>query len=127
MSTGIHASLGAELGLDVVDDRDGLDTRMLRAGDELVVHTAHSVYTLAFVDPELGEVEARGNGNFINEHVAARLLGTTLSGTGTALRRAFVMPGFKLVLRLPEGELMTSEVRRIFLNGASVESSKTIH
>ena len=71
--------------------------------------------------------EASGSGNFINEHVAARLLGTTLSGTGTALRRAFVMPGFKLVLRLPEGELMTSRVRRIFLNGASVESSKTVH
>ena len=127
MDTGIHTSLGTEHGLDVVDDRDGLDTRVLRAGDELVVQTAHSVYTLAFVDPELGEVEASGSGNFINEHVAARLLGTTLSGTGTALRRAFVMPGFKLALRLPEGELMTSRVRRIFLNGASVESSKTVH
>lgn len=127
MNTGIHNTLRVEHELDVVDGRDGLDTRLLRVGDELVVQTAHSVYTLEFVDPELGEVEASGSGNHINEHVAARLLGTTLSGTGTALRRAFVMPGFKLVLGLPEGELITSRVRRIFLNGALVESSKTVH
>lgn len=129
MSTDVFPDLQAEVAawLEAVDAIDGLDTRQLRAGDVLVVETQHNVYTLHIVDPEHGEASARGSGDFLQDEVKVRVLGTTLTGRGSLLKTGVVAPGFKLVLQVPDGELMTSRVRRVFLNGMPFDGAGRNH
>lgn len=113
--------------LDEIQQLDGLDVRTLRSGDTVVLETSHSHYTLRLTDPGRGQANARGSGKFLNDESPVRLLGATLSGRGSMVRIGVVMPGFKVVIQLQKGELMTSKVRRIFLNGLPLEGSSRIH
>jgi hypothetical protein len=113
--------------LEAVDHLDGLDVRCLRAGDTLVLQTCHSHYTLHMVDPSEGRARARGSGKFLEDESPVRLLGATLTGRGSMVRVGVVMAGFKVVLQLSDGELMTSKVRRIYLNGLPLDASEQVH
>lgn len=129
MSTDLFPTLQSEVAawLDAVDAIDGLDTRQLRSGDVLVVQTHHNVYTMHIVDPEHGDARAHGSGDFLKDEVPVRVLGTTLSGRGSLLKTGVVAVGFKLVLQVPDGELMTSRVRRVFVNGVSFDAGERRH
>ena len=105
---------------DLLPIADGVDTRCLRPGDLLSIRTLNSVYTLRFDEPARGRVMASGDGEFINEAAPAALIGSTLSGRGSMVKIGWVLLGFKIVLAIPEGELMTSRVRGIAINGLAV-------
>jgi hypothetical protein len=113
--------------LDDVEALDALDVRRLHPGDTLLLQTSHSEYRLRLVDPGRGKAWATGSGKFLNDESPVRLLGATLSGRGSMVRLGVVMPGFKVVLQLSEGELMTSKVRRIFVNGVPMDPSTRVH
>lgn len=129
MDTSLEISLpGAERSLlDEVELLDALDVRRLHPGDTVLLETSHSEYRLELVDPGRGKARATGSGRFLNEESPVRLLGATLSGRGSMVRVGVVMPGFKVVLQLAEGELMTSKVRRIFVNGVPMDPTPRIH
>lgn len=96
---------------------DGVDIRRLSAGDELLVHTCYSTYRLQVEDPRAARVQASSDGKVLTEPVPCGVLGATLSGRGSMLRMGWALVGYKIVLRLPDGELMTSKVRALTLNG----------
>lgn len=129
VSTNVFPTLQQDVAawLDAVDAIDGLDTRQLRAGDVLTVQTQHSVYTLDIVDPQHGDAKARGSGDFLQDQVTVRVLGTTLTGRGSLLKTGVIAPGFKMVLQVPDGELMTSRVRRVFINGMPFDGAGRSH
>lgn len=129
MSTDLFPTLQSEVAawLDAVDAIEGLDTRQLRAGDVLVVQTQHNAYTLRILDPEHGDATAQGSGDFLQQEVAVRVLGTTLTGRGSLLKTGVIAPGFKMVLQVPDGELMTSRVRRVFINGMPFDGAGRSH
>ncbi len=96
---------------------DGVDTRNLSPGDLVSIHTLNSVYTLRLEEPARGRGFATGNGEFINEEASASLIGATLSGRGSMVKVGWVLLGFKVVLSIPGGELLTSKVQGIAVNG----------
>ena len=96
---------------------DGVDTRALRPGDLISIHTLNSVYDLRLEEPARGRGVATGNGDFINEESTASLIGATLSGRGSMVKVGWVLLGFKVVLSIPGGELLTSKVQGIAVNG----------
>ena len=106
---------------------DGVDTRALKPGDTLVVETCHSRYTLRLDDPQGGRALGLGSGSHLVEEAPVRLLGATLTGRGTVVKSGWVLLGYKLVVAVPEGEMMTSLVRRIWINGSPLTDSATTH
>lgn len=106
---------------------DGIDTRALRQGDTLTVQTCNSVYTLRLDDPSWGHGVATGSGEFLNDPARARLVGATLSGSGSMVKLGWVLIGFKLVLAIPGGELLTSHVREIWVNDKPVLVAEGVH
>lgn len=101
---------------------DGVDTRSLRRGDLLSIHTINSVYTLRLEEPSRGQGTACGNGEFINNESQASLIGATLTGRGSMVKVGWILLGFKVVFSIPGGELMTSKVRGIAINGKPLVS-----
>jgi hypothetical protein len=99
---------------------DGIDTRGLRPGDLVSIRTLNSVYNLRLDEPARGRGTARGDGEFINEESTASLIGATLTGRGSMVKVGWVLLGFKVVLSIPGGELLTSKVRAIEINGKSL-------
>ena len=99
---------------------DGVDTRDLRPGDLLSIHTLNSVYQLRLDEPARGRGFAVGDGEFINEESRASLIGATLTGRGSMVKVGWILLGFKVVLSIPGGELMTSKVQGIEINGKPV-------
>lgn len=97
---------------------DGVDTRNLRPGDLVSIQTVNSVYDLRLEEPLRGRGVARGNGEFINEESTASLIGATLTGRGSMVKVGWILLGFKVVLSIPGGELLTSKVRGISINGS---------
>lgn len=96
---------------------EGVDTRSLRPGDLISIRTLNSVYDLRLEEPARGLGVARGDGEYINEEAAASLIGATLSGRGSMVKVGWVLLGFKVVLSIPGGELLTSRVQGIAING----------
>ncbi len=96
---------------------DGVDTRVLRPGDRVAIHTLNSVYRLRLDEPDRGRGVASGDGEFINEEARASIIGATLTGRGSMVKVGWVLLGFKVVLSIPGGELLTSKVRGIEING----------
>lgn len=96
---------------------DGIDTRDLAPGDQISIRTLNSVYDLRLDEPARGRVVARGDGQFINQESCASIIGATLSGRGSMVKVGWVLLGFKVVLSIPDGELLTSRVLAIFVNG----------
>ena len=99
---------------------DGVDTRSLRPGDLLSIHTLNSIYKLRLDEPARGTGVAVGDGEFINEESRASLIGATLTGRGSMVKVGWILLGFKVVLSIPGGELMTSRVQGIEINGKPV-------
>jgi hypothetical protein len=106
--------------LDGLPMDDGVDTRVLRPGDTVAIHTLNSVYRLRLDEPGRGRGVATGNGEFINEEAHASIIGATLTGRGSMVKVGWVLLGFKVVLSVPGGELLTSKVRGIEVNGKSL-------
>jgi len=106
---------------------EGLDTRVLHQGDTLTVQTCNSVYTLHLEDPSWGRAVATGSGDFLNDPAQARLVGATLSGSGSMVKLGWVLIGFKLVLAIPGGELLTSQVLEIWVNDKPVLMASGVH
>jgi hypothetical protein len=96
---------------------DGVDTRNLNPGDMVSIHTLNSVYSLRLEEPARGRGFATGDGEFINEESTASLIGATLTGRGSMVKVGWVLLGFKVVLSIPGGELLTSKVQGIAING----------
>jgi hypothetical protein len=96
---------------------EGVDTRNLRPGDLISIRTVNSVYDLRLEEPAHGRGMARGDGQFITEEASASLIGATLSGRGSMVKVGWVLLGFKVVLSIPGGELLTSRVQSIAVNG----------
>jgi len=107
-----HEQTFADLPID-----DGVDTRNLNPGDLVSIRTLNSVYNLRLDEPERGRGLACGDGRFINHEASANLIGATLSGRGSMVKVGWVLLGFKLVLSIPGGELLTSRVQGISING----------
>ena len=103
--------------LDTFDLSDGVDTRALRPGDTVAIRTRNSVYTMRLDEPARGRGVAIGSGDFINEESEASLVGATLTGRGSMVKVGWVLLGYKVVLSIPGGELMTSQVQGISING----------
>jgi len=99
---------------------DGLDVRELSAGDELLVHTCYSTYRLLVEEASSGQVRATSDGKILTESVPCRFLGASLSGRGSMLRLGWALIGYKVVMRLPDGELLTSKVCGLTLNGRPI-------
>jgi hypothetical protein len=114
-TTGSLAHLGQSFGNLSIDD--GVDTRVLGVGDLLSIRTLNSVYNLRLDEPSRGRGTATGDGDFINEEANASLIGATLSGRGSMVKVGWVLVGFKVVLAVPGGELLTSKVQGIAING----------
>ena len=96
---------------------DGVDTRSLSPGDMISIRTLNSVYNMRLEEPTRGRGVATGDGEFINEESVASLIGATLTGRGSMVKVGWVLLGFKVVLSIPGGELLTSKVRGIAING----------
>jgi len=119
MNTESTTSLPIPVG-KIFDDlpiNDGVDTRCLRPGDLLCIRTVNSVYTMRLDEPVRGMGMATGDGEFINEGSTASLIGATLTGRGSMVKVGWILLGFKVVLSIPGGELMTSKVKGIAVNG----------
>ena len=106
---------------------DGVDTRSLRPGDLLSIHTLNSIYKLRLDEPARGKGFAVGDGQFINEESRASLIGATLTGRGSMVKVGWTLLGFKVVLSIPGGELMTSRVQGIEINGKPVILAEGTH
>ncbi len=106
---------------------DGVDTRSLRPGDLLSIHTLNSIYKLRLDEPARGKGFAVGDGQFINEESRASLIGATLTGRGSMVKVGWILLGFKVVLSIPGGELMTSRVQGIEINGKPVILAEGTH
>ncbi len=106
---------------------DGVDTRSLRPGDLLSIHTLNSIYKLRLDEPARGKGFAVGDGQFINEESRASLIGATLTGRGSMVKIGWILLGFKVVLSIPGGELMTSRVQGIEINGKPVILAEGTH
>lgn len=113
--------------VDEADDADGVDVRALRSGDTVEVCTCHSRYRLSLRDPQRGDVVARGDGAYLSEESSARVVGSSLSGRGTLVKSGWILVGFKLLLAIDGGELLTSRVRRVLINGRSLTPAAGIH
>ena len=106
---------------------DGVDTRSLRPGDLLSIHTLNSIYKLRLDEPARGKGFAVGDGQFINEESRASLIGATLTGRGSMVKVGWILLGFKVVLSIPGGELMTSRVQGIEINGKPLLVAQGTH
>lgn len=115
-------SRGADPFLDAVDamaDVEGLDTRLLSAGDVIDVETRNHLYTFILADPPNGAAEVMSNGEKIVEPTDATLNGTLL-GEST-IRSGWVCIDHRLEIGLPDRRrVVTSSVRRIAINGVTV-------
>lgn len=96
---------------------NGVDTRSLSPGVLVSIRTLNSVYKLRLDEPLRGRGVASGDGEFINEESAASLIGATLTGRGSMVKVGWVLLGFKVILSIPGGELLTSRVQGISING----------
>lgn len=101
---------------------DGVDTRALSPGDLVSIRTLNSVYNLRLDEPAQGRGVATGDSQFINKEARASLIGATLTGRGSMVKVGWVLRGFKVVLSIPGGELLTSKVQGIEVNGKPLVS-----
>ncbi len=120
----MHSTIGMPLDVsrsfEDLPINDGVDTRSLRPGDLLSIHTLNSIYKLRLDEPARGTGFAVGDGQFINEESRASLIGATLTGRGSMVKVGWILLGFKVILSIPGGELMTSRVQGIEINGKPV-------
>lgn len=115
-SRGVDPFLGA---VDAMANAEGLDTRLLSAGDVIDVETRNHLYTFILEDPSNGTAEVMSNGEKIVEPTDATLSGALL-GEST-IRSGWICVDYQLEIGLPDRRrVITSSVRRIAINGVTV-------
>lgn len=109
----------AELGelARLADDACGLDVRSLEAGQIILVRTHYSTYTVRLTSPASGKAVVSGNGGFLADPTDVTIVGATLSGRGSSVAHGRILTGFRLVLACAEGEIITSRVHAISVDG----------
>ena len=58
-----------------------------------------------------------GDGSFLTKPTKVTIVGATLSGRGSSVAHGRVLAGFRLVIACDEGEIITSRVRAISVDG----------
>jgi hypothetical protein len=103
--------------VELADEACGLNVRALKAGQTVVVQTHYTTYQVQLTSPASGQAIVVGDGSFLREPTAVTIVGATLSGRGSSVAQGRVLAGFRLVLASPEGEIITSRVRAISIDG----------
>lgn len=118
-STPRRRAWSAELGdlVRLADDACGVDVHTLAAGQTVLVQTHYTTYQVRLTDPTLGKAVVVGDGSFLTEPTPATIVGATLSGRGSSVAHGRVLAGFRLVIACDEGEIITSRVRAISIDG----------
>jgi len=124
---GSHSSSGtprprawcAELGdlASLAENACGVDVRALEAGQTVLVRTHYTTYSARLTSPAQGKAVVVGDGSFLTEPTDVTIVGATLSGRGSSVAHGRVLTGFRLVLACDEGEIITSRVRAVSVDG----------
>lgn len=101
----------------LADDACGLDVRSLQIGQTILVRTAYSTYRLKVSHPGRCKATVVGTGSFLQDPTEVTIVGATLSGRGSSVAHGRVLTGYRLVLAAPEGEIITSRVDAISVDG----------
>ncbi|NKB90472.1 MAG: hypothetical protein GKS06_19875 [Acidobacteria bacterium] len=102
---------------NLADDACGIDVRALHAGQILAVKTHYTTYRMQITDPQQGRAIVEGDGSFLTTPTDATIIGATLSGRGSSVANGRVLTGFRLVIAADEGEIITSRVRAVSVDG----------
>ncbi|MBI3403248.1 MAG: hypothetical protein HY048_17690 [Acidobacteria bacterium] len=103
------------------DWRDGLKLDEVSALDRITARTCYSTYEIVIVSPVTGEILVRG-GQFFPEFAPARLAGASLGGSLLKMRSLYV--GFRMELALDGRVIITSPVRTLTVEPASVRAGE---
>ncbi len=119
MSGNRQPAWSAELGdlARLAEDACGVDVHALAAGQTVLVRTHYTTYKVKLTDPAKGKAIAVGDGTFLTEPTPVTVVGATLSGRGSSVAHGRVLAGFRLVIACDEGEIITSRVRAISIDG----------
>jgi hypothetical protein len=125
MSRSVHETfpprpaLKAELGefARLAEEACGLHVESLKVGQTLLIQTHYSTYSVSITNPRRAQGIATGDGSFLTEPTPVTIVGSSLSGRGSAVATGRVLTGFRLVIACPEGEIVTSKVRGISVDG----------
>ncbi len=109
----------AELGdlVRLADDACGVNVHTLEAGQTVLIRTHYTTYSARLTSPAQGKAVVVGDGSFLTEPTDVTIVGATLSGRGSSVAHGRVLAGFRLVLACDEGEIITSRVRAISIDG----------
>jgi len=109
----------AELGdlARLAEDACGVDVHALAAGQTVLVRTHYTTYQVKLTNPVSGKAVVVGDGSFLTEPTNVTIVGATLSGRGSSVAHGRVLTGFRLVISCDEGEIITSRVRAISVDG----------
>jgi hypothetical protein len=102
---------------DLADEACGIDVRTLEVGQTVLVRTHYTTYRLRMTDPRRGRATVEGDGSFLTEPTKASIIGATLSGRGSSVANGRILTGFRLVIGAEEGEVITSRVRAVSVDG----------
>jgi hypothetical protein len=102
---------------NLADDACGLDLRTLQVGQTVLVQTHYTTYSARLTHPSKGSAVVTGDGSFLTEPTNATLVGATLTGRGSSVTHGRVLTGFRLVIACDEGEIITSRVKAISVDG----------
>jgi hypothetical protein len=102
---------------NLADDACGLDLRTLEAGQTVVVQTHYTTYSARLTDPSRGLAVVTGDGAFLTDPTPATVVGATLTGRGSSVAHGRVLAGFRLVIACDEGEIITSRVKALSVDG----------
>ncbi len=101
----------------LADDACGVDVHSLAPGQTVLVRTHYTTYQVKLTSPASGKAIVVGDGSFLTEPTHATIVGATLSGRGSSVAHGRVLAGFRLVIACDEGEIITSRVRAISIDG----------
>ena len=119
-SSGIRQlTWSAELGdlARLAEDACGVDLHSLQAGQTVLVRTHYTTYRVKLTSPAKGRAVVVGDGSFLTEPTNVTIVGATLTGRGSSVAHGRVLTGFRLVIACAEGEIITSRVKAISIDG----------
>jgi hypothetical protein len=118
-STPRRRAWSAELGdlARLAEDACGVDVHSLTAGQTVLVRTHYTTYQVKLTNPASGKAVMVGDGSFLTKPTNVTIVGATLSGRGSSVAHGRVLAGFRLVVACDEGEIITSRVREISIDG----------
>lgn len=103
------------------DWRDGMKLDDVSALDRITARTCYSTYEIVISNPATGEILVRG-GRFFPEFTPARLAGASMGGSLLKVRSMYV--GFRIEFALEGRVIITSPVRKLAVQQASVRSGE---